>query len=212
MTTEPAPDPRPLLIAAVDQAGRLVDAVTVDDLDHPTPCDDYDVRTLLGHLVAVERRVAHVLRGGAPYDVPSIVTDVSDDGWAAAWADGREMLDAALEEEGVLDRDVQHPAGVFPARAAIFAYVSEYATHGWDLAKALDRRADLAESLAGASLEPVKRFLPAEPRGGRVPFGPVVEVGEDAPPYDRLVGWLGRDPGWRPPGQASRTADGKASR
>ena len=40
--------------------------------------------------------------------------------------------------------------------------------------------------------------LPAEPRGAEigVPFGPVVPVAEDAPPYARLVGWVGRNPEW----------------
>ena len=32
--------------------------------------------------------------------------------------------------------------------------------------------------------------VPAEPRGGHVPFGPVVEVAPDAPAIDRLVGWM----------------------
>ncbi|GAA1511493.1 hypothetical protein [Nocardioides humi] len=40
--------------------------------------------------------------------------------------------------------------------------------------------------------------MPAEPRGGEIPFGPVVPVADDAPAYDRLVAWTGRDPQWQP--------------
>ena len=29
-------------------------------------------------------------------------------------------------------------------------------------------------------------------------FGPEVPVPPDAPAYDRLAGWFGRDPGWAP--------------
>lgn len=190
------PDPRPLFAQTLDQCGRLVDAVTPADLDRATPCADFDVRTLLGHLVAVERRVVHIAGGGHPFEVPSLVDDVPDDGWVEAWRDARTNLDAALDEPGVLERTFHHPAGDFPGRQAVFAYVSEVAVHGWDLAMALGRRDDLDDSLAAASLDPVRRFLPAEPRGGPIPFGPVVDVPADAPAYDRLVGWMGRDPHW----------------
>lgn len=190
------PDPRPLFAQTLDQCGRLVDAVTPEDLDRDTPCADYDVRTLLGHLVAVERRVVHIAQGGHPYEVPSLVTDVPDDGWAQAWKDARVDLEAAMADDDVLVRTFHHPAGDFPGFQAVFAYVSEVAVHGWDLAMALGRRGDLDDSLAAATLDPVRGFLPAEPRGGPVPFGPVVEVADDAPAYDRLVGWMGRDPHW----------------
>lgn len=192
------PDPRPLFSRALDQAGALVDQVTPDDLDRRTPCDDYDVRTLLGHLVAVERRVVHIAHGGRPFEVPSLVTDVPDDGWSAAWKQARADLDAAMAEDGVLERTFAHPAGMFPGWQAVFAYVSEMAVHSWDLAMATGHRADLDDTLAEATLGPVRQFLPAEPRGGPIPFAPVVEVADEAPAYDRLVGWMGRDPHWTP--------------
>ncbi len=192
------PDPRPLFTRALDQAGTLIAEVTPTDLDRPTPCSEYDVRRLLGHLVAVERRVTHISRGGQPYDVTSLVTDVPDDGWARAWQESRGTLDEAMAEDGVLDRTFAHPAGQFPGRQAVFAYVSEVAVHGWDLASSLGRRDELDQSIAAASLRPVRQFLPAEPRGGRVPFAPVVQVAADAPAYDQLVAWMGRDPHWAP--------------
>jgi hypothetical protein len=30
-------------------------------------------------------------------------------------------------------------------------------------------------------------------------FGPAVPVPDDAPVQDRLIGFIGRDPAWRPP-------------
>lgn len=197
-TDGPTPDPRPHFTRALDQAGRLVHAVTPDDLDRPTPCSDFTVRQLLGHLVAVERRVGHIARGGQPADVSSLVTDVADEDWAQAWDTARVDLDEQLAPDAVLDRTFAHPAGSFPARQAIFAYVSEVAVHAWDLARAIGSPAPLDDELAVASLGAVATFLPAEPRGGHIPFGPVVEVGEEATAYERLVAWLGRDPHWAP--------------
>jgi uncharacterized protein (TIGR03086 family) len=192
------PDPRPLFARALDQAGSLVDAVTVEDLVRSTACTDFDVRRLLGHLVAVERRVAHIAHGGSPFEVTSFVTDIPDDGWAQAWKESRVALDSVLAEDDVLERTFLHPAGEFPGWQAIFAYVSEVAVHGWDLAMAIGRRADLDDTVAAPCLEPVQQFLPAEPRGGGIPFGAVVDVAPDAPAYDRLVAWMGRDPHWSP--------------
>ena len=40
----------------------------------------------------------------------------------------------------------------------------------------------------------VRQYVPAEQRGGHIPFGPVVPVAADALPYDQLAGWQGRRP------------------
>ncbi len=188
------PDPRPFLSRALDQVGDLVGELTPDDLDRSTPCPDYAVRDLLGHLVAVEGRIAHIAAGGQPFDVPSVVSGVADDGWVEAWGSGRRRLDAVLADDSVLEGTIAHPARVMPARLALFAYVSEVAVHGWDLAVAVGRRDVLDESLAAVVLGPVQAALPADPRGGPIPFADVVEVGTDASPYDRLVAWMGRRP------------------
>ncbi len=42
--------------------------------------------------------------------------------------------------------------------------------------------------------------LRPEYRGPDKAFGVEVPVPDDAPAYDRLAGWFGRDPGWTAPG------------
>ncbi len=117
--------------------------------------------------------------------------------WAADWAEGRATTDAALAAAD-LDRIVALPWGEAPVSAAVGSYVSELATHSWDLAVATGREADLDPGLAEASLPIARAKVPAAGRGEGIPFDPVVEVPDDAPAYDRLVGWNGRDPRWRP--------------
>ncbi|GHH42291.1 hypothetical protein [Streptomyces candidus] len=51
-----------------------------------------------------------------------------------------------------------------------------------------------AVALAGRTLAAVPHALPAEPRGGPVPFAAVVDVAPKAPDIDRLVAWSGRTP------------------
>lgn len=54
MTTDAmTSDPRPAFFAAADQAARLICEVTPADLRRPTPCAEFDVEALTGHVVAV---------------------------------------------------------------------------------------------------------------------------------------------------------------
>ncbi|MFG1626357.1 TIGR03086 family metal-binding protein [Kribbella sp. NPDC049227] len=185
-------DPRPMLIRALDQTQHLVDTTDPDDLDRPTPCPEFDVNTLLGHLLTVVGRIDLALNGGNPLDVPHITTGVDD--VPAEWKQRRTALDETLAADGVLDRTCKLPWATLPGAAAIAAYTAELTMHSWDLAKATDRLGQLDDALATYCLPLVRRFVPAEQRGGPVPFGPVVPVADDASPYDQLAGWQGRQP------------------
>ncbi|GAB7192331.1 TIGR03086 family metal-binding protein [Kineococcus sp. NUM-3379] len=188
------PDPRPLLARASDEVERFLAAVRAEDLDLPTPCAGYDVRGLLAHLVAVQGRLAHVARGGHFADTPLQVGGVADDGWAGAWTAARAGAEDAWADDAVLTRVLRLPWGAHPGAAAGLAYVQELTTHAGDLAAALGRTGELDDHLAAGVLEGARRFLPAEPRGGQVPFGPVVDVPDTAPAWARLAGWTGRTP------------------
>jgi len=193
-TTARAADPRPNLARVLDQTENLI--LTTDPADRglPTPCTDFDVATLVEHLLAVVRRVGVVVRGEPFFSVPRLWPSTD---WAGDWADGRSGTDAALATAD-LDRLVEVPWGRVPARAAVASYVGELATHGWDLAVATGRRHLLDEQIAASALPATLAKIPAEPRGEDVPFGPVVPVADGAAATDRLVAWLGRDPAWRP--------------
>lgn len=195
-----APDPRPLLRAALDQVGGLVADTPADALDRPTPCTDWDVRALLGHLVGVHRRVAHVGAGGHFADIDA-VPEVAAGTHAAAIATARADIDrvwgldgADDADDAVLDRVLTVPWGTMPGRFVGFGYVQELTVHAWDLAVATGRADGLDPALAEAVEENAHRVLPAEPRGGPIPFGPPVPAAPDADAYTRLVAWLGRDP------------------
>ncbi|MDD7938255.1 TIGR03086 family metal-binding protein [Actinomycetospora lutea] len=189
-----APDPRPLLTRALDQIGELVAGTAPDALERPTPCADWDVRTLLDHLVGVHRRIAHVGAGGHFADItstPEVARGTHDAEIAAARVDIDRVW---VHDEAVLDRVLTVPWGTMPGRLVGFGYVQELTVHAWDLAAATGRTEGLDDELALAVEETAHRVLPAEPRGGDIPFGPPVAVAADAAPHERLVAWLGRDP------------------
>ena len=186
-------DPRKPLAVALDQAGSLILAVQPDQAHLPTPCAEYDVSELIGHLQAVVRRIGVVLSGQPFWTVPR---EMESTDWEADWKAGRAETDAVLADDAVLTREVTVPWGTVPGASAAASYIGELSVHSWDLATAIGRLDMLDDSLATAALPAYMEKVPAEPRGPEIPFGPVVEVGPDATPYERLVAWTGRDPRW----------------
>ena len=184
-------DPRPMFLRALDQTQALIDAVEPGDLGLPTPCAEYDVRTLLGHQLAVLDRIDTALNGGNPVELPMVTTT---DDVTGVWKERRTKLEATLTAGTILGRTCTVPWGTVPGAVAIAGYTGELTVHSWDLAKATGRVDELDDDLATYLLPLVQRAIPAEPRGGHIPFGPVVPVADDASPYDRLVAWEGRRP------------------
>jgi uncharacterized protein (TIGR03086 family) len=190
-------DPRPAFFSAVATACDVVAAVTPAQLHDPTPCTEYDVRALLGHLVAVLHRVTSIASGVPAIGSAPLVTDVPDDGWdAAARAAARDMT-AAWADPAVLGLEMRLPFGVLPGAAALAMYTGEVSTHTWDLAVATGQAPVWDDEVITGAVAAVHRKLPAE-RGPGIPFAAPVDVPDDAPPIDRLVAWQGRDPQWRP--------------
>lgn len=189
----PADDPRVLFLRTVAQTEDVIASVRPDQVDQPTPCDEYDVRTLLGHLVSVIRRVEVVGAGGSAFDVPQVTTDVADDAWLDAFRQARTAMEETWSDDAVLDRVLVLPFGEMPGRAALAGYSMEFTAHGWDLAKAVGAVDRLDPELAEAVLPTAQRMLAADGRDA-LPFDPVVEVPAAAGPYDQLAGWLGRQP------------------
>ncbi|WP_222272327.1 TIGR03086 family metal-binding protein [Modestobacter marinus] len=197
-TASTTTDPRPAFGSAVETAVAAVAAVRPEQLAGRTPCTEYDVRALVGHLVAVLRRVAAVGRGEPPFSVSQVTTGVPVDGWAAAARAAAAEVRAVWSDDRLLDRELTLPFGRYPGAAALAAYTAELTTHTWDLAQATGQAPDWDERVLAVALPAAHRILPADVRGGPVPFGPVVPVPDDAPLVDRLVAWQGRDPRWTP--------------
>ena len=185
-------DPRPMLVLALDQTQAMIDTIGADELTLPTPCPEYDVRTLLGHLITVIGRIDLALTGGNPLDLPTVTTGVDD--VPAAWKERRTTLDATLADDAVLDADLQIAVGN-TARSRRDRRLHRRAHHPF-----LGSRQGHPPHRPAGRL--TRRLLPAagptgdpaEPRGGHIPFGSVVPVADDASPYDRLAAWQGRQP------------------
>ncbi|MFF0065678.1 TIGR03086 family metal-binding protein [Streptomyces sp. NPDC005279] len=190
----PGADPRPDLAKAVAMAGRTLAAVRPDQFDGPTPCPEYTVRQLSNHLVAILRRVAEIGRGGDPLSIPAIADDVADGYWSKAWEAAAREVETVWSPPTILSRPLRLPFGTLPGAAAAVVYTTEFTLHTWDLATATEQRPSWDPAVLAVSLAAMRRAVPAEPRGGQVPFAAVVDIAADAPDIDRLVAWYGRQP------------------
>ena len=192
-------DPREIFGRAVAQTESIIAAVRQDQAGLPTPCDEWDVRTLASHMVGVVIRVALVGEGADALGV-SPFAELADDpagdqqpGWAAAYRAAVARAAAAWADDAKLDAMFAVPWGKVPGRVALAGYVREVLAHGWDLAVATGQETELDQELGAFALAVAKRSLPAGGRDG-IPFGPVVEVPAGAGTYTQLAAWLGRTP------------------
>jgi uncharacterized protein (TIGR03086 family) len=151
-------------------------------LDATTPCDDWDVRTLLNHMLETQQFFVSTAAGGdasPPSQQPPEL--LSDDPVADFDAARTEML-RAYGEPGVIDR-------TGPSVGIAF---SDQLLHGWDLARATGQDADMPEDLAEAAYEVVHGRFTDEQRPGI--FKPEVRVSPDSSAQDKLLAYTGRNP------------------
>ncbi|MFD7904821.1 TIGR03086 family metal-binding protein [Kitasatospora sp. NPDC059722] len=190
-------DPIDLLARALAQTAGLIDGTGVELAGHPTPCRSWDVGTLISHLLFDLRQFTVQARGGRPDWSQSFERVEAD--WLHAFEAGAEELVDAWREAGELTGTLEVPGvGSFPARFPVDQEVAELAVHAWDLAKSTGQSTDgLDHEVALAALAWARGALKPGYRGAdeaSFAFGPEVAVPEDAPPYDRLAGFFGRDP------------------
>ena len=180
----------------------LVAGVPDDLLDAPTPCPAYTVGDLLDHVGG-----ASLAFTGAAVKDTGDVTSQGPSGDASRLSDDwRTHIPRDLVALAAAWRDPDAWTGMtkaggveLPGEVAGLVALDELVVHGWDIARATGQAYDVD----AASLEAVQAFVSqfSEPgqeemRAGL--FGPVVEVPEDAPLLDRVIGLTGRDPAWSP--------------
>jgi uncharacterized protein (TIGR03086 family) len=188
-----------LLERALDQTAGLIAAIEPGQAGLATPCAGWDVRALVSHLAGRDLRNFLVAARGESPDWSAPDEEIGDD-WAAAFAERAAPVRTAWRAAD-LDRPVAGPGGEAPLRARADQQVTELAVHDWDIARATGQQlAGLDPALAEHALAWSRGMLRPEFRGPDKAFGVEVPVPDDAPAYDRLAGWFGRDPGWTAPG------------
>ena len=168
--------------------GELAAATQTPQLDAPTPCENFDVRRLLGHLLGTAHRALATARGVSTRGIPHVITDVIDDKLAATYA----TLASAIPEEWshVAAADpVVAPWGPCTALEAAQGFTVETVTHGWDLAVATGQPSEAPNGIADRCLGYAAAVIPDRLRG--VMYDAPI-VGDECPSAtERLAHLLG---------------------
>jgi uncharacterized protein (TIGR03086 family) len=175
-----------LLQSVLDQTEATIASVAPGQEHLSTPCPDLDVARICDHLVGWARNFATRLTGGAPTEDPNEYHAGAHP--ATEFHQAAEAVVDAYREGG--EQVQKLPAGFL---------IMEFLVHGWDLATAIGGSAGYEPAAADLALATGRQMLQPEYRGPGKTFGYEVEVSDAAGPVDRLVAFLGRDPGWQPP-------------
>jgi uncharacterized protein (TIGR03086 family) len=168
----------------------LVDEAT---LGAATPCTEWDVRTLVNHVVAELLWVPPLLAGSTIAEVGDrFAGDVLGADPLAAWRAAAIGAMSAAGAPGVQEETVHLSFGDFPGSDYLGQITSDVVIHTWDLARALDADDRLDPALVGF----VADFLAPQVEAWRSAgaFGAVAAVGEGADPQARLLASTGRTP------------------
>jgi uncharacterized protein (TIGR03086 family) len=210
ITALPA-DTRPMFAAALTTATQVVEGIRPDQLTLPTPCDAYDVQTLLAHLLFAIDRAGVLGRGEDPMAAPEAATGLATDTSPAAWASTAERSIASWADDATLEQPIVLPWMQQPGAVALAMYVNEITVHTWDLAVATGQQPAWNTEALEIGFTAIQQILPAAGRiesfeaafanipeefrrDASYPFKAAVDLSDDAPLIDRIVAWNGRTP------------------
>jgi uncharacterized protein (TIGR03086 family) len=153
-------------------------------LDSDTPCDGWNVRNLMNHMLETQHYFVASAQGDKDAKPPSQTppTGLLSDDPVADFTRTRQQTIDTFSEAGVIER-------TGPSLGIAFA---DQLLHGWDLAKATGQDATMPDGLAEAAYGMIQGKFTEEQRKGV--FDPEIEVGDDASPQDRLLAYTGRRP------------------
>jgi uncharacterized protein (TIGR03086 family) len=152
------------------------------ELDAPSNCEGWNVRTLMNHMLETQRYFAGSARGEDAQlspEPPDLLSGDPESDFEQARADTLRTFG----EPGTIDK-------TGPALGIAF---SDQLLHGWDLAVSTGQDSTMPQGLPDAAYQMIHGRFTDEQRKGV--FKPEIDVGSDASAQEKLLAYTGRDPG-----------------
>ena len=172
-----------LLETVLVETEAAIASVAPTDLHLPTPCGDFEVARLVDHLVGWANSFAMRLKGVPEMGDPNSYR-----------VDGDPTSEFRQAAQTILG--AYRDGGEEAQRLPVGFVIMEFLVHGWDLGTATGRSVTFSPAAADLGLAAGRLMLKPDYRGPGKSFGYEVEVPDGAGPVDRLVAFMGRDPGW----------------
>ena len=127
---------RDRLARALDATGALIAGIRNDQWANATPCPEWNVRTLVNHVVFGNRMFADVLRG-EPLRPPETLRQMRDvdhlgEDPVKAFRESGDALQAAFADPSVFQRVFQVPAGRDPGAGLSVCMGCDRSRHAGD--------------------------------------------------------------------------------
>ncbi|MFI6460390.1 TIGR03086 family metal-binding protein [Streptomyces sp. NPDC050528] len=186
-------DLHPYMIECAAEAARVARGVTSAQLDDPTHCPDWDVRTMVNHWVLyTSHGLEHRALRKQLSEELTARDFTADPDWAQAYAAQLDRAVAAWADPAVWEGEVDLGMAKMPADELASMIIKELAVHGWDVATATGQTYRVSEGAARLVLAVVEKHgdLYRQYDG----FADPVPVAADAPVFDRALAAGGRNP------------------
>ncbi|TPG29715.1 TIGR03086 family metal-binding protein [Mycolicibacterium hodleri] len=186
------------MTSACTRTADVLTAVTEDQLDRSTPCEKLALRELVAHVGGLGVAFAAAARkdlGDLTDSPPADGGYQLDDDWRTQYPRNLALLAGAWRDPGAWDGMTRVGGADLPSEVCGLVGLTEVVVHGWDVAVATGQEFEVDDDVAEAVLAHLASFAADGPVEGL--FGPAVEVGPDAGPFERALAFSGRAPGWR---------------
>jgi uncharacterized protein (TIGR03086 family) len=183
------------MAAAAAEDARVVAGAADRPLEGPTPCTDWDLRTLLNHTILWTAYSAERRARDEPLPDELTSTDfTAQPGYAQAYATQLDKAVAAWSDPAAWTAELKVMGSPTPSADVGALLVAEMVLHGWDVARATGQDYHCDGPLLATTAQTVaanaERFRQYQG------FAAPVELPATASDFDRLLAASGRDPGW----------------
>jgi uncharacterized protein (TIGR03086 family) len=170
-------------------AHEVLTGVPKGSMSNATPCSEWDLGSLIDHLIGSQYLFAQFATGTAPSEAES---HPSQGDFVAAFDQSGAKVRSIVTEPGFSERALKLPFGDFTGEQFIDFVCLETLTHAWDVAQATSQSSDFAPGPSQHLLGVATKMMGGSPRAANPNFAAETTAAADAHDADRLAAYLGR--------------------